>query len=75
MLQLQAAKKCGNQVLTEWIPDIRNHFWHCAKNCDRDEDIFKVPYYNLFGNMMQFGKCFEIYLNHLPRIKFPCSIS
>ena len=38
--QFQGAKKRGSHVLTEWIPDIYNHFWHCAKNCDQDEDIF-----------------------------------
>ena len=41
---LQAAKKRGNGILSQWVPAIRNHFWHCAKESQGDVDKMKVQY-------------------------------
>ena len=41
---LQAAKKRGNDILSQWVPAIRNHFWHCAKESKGDVDKMKVQY-------------------------------
>ena len=39
---LQAGKKKGNEVLQQWVSAVRNHFWHCSKDCDGDLENMKV---------------------------------
>ena len=38
----KACKKRKNKVLGEWVAPIRNHFWHCVKNCGGDLEKLKV---------------------------------
>ena len=33
----QASNVRGCEAVEEWIEPIRNHFWHCAEQCDGDE--------------------------------------
>lgn len=48
----------GNEALREWIPAVRNHFWHCAESCNGDEYIMKVwiSYVRMYLKM----RCFVI---------------
>jgi hypothetical protein len=41
-LNLQAAKTKNQNDLTFWAPSLRNHFWYCSKNCEKDAKKFKV---------------------------------
>ena len=41
---VQAAKKSGNGILSQWVPAIRNHFWDSAKESQGDVDKMKVQY-------------------------------
>ena len=41
---LQAAKKRGNGILSQWVPAIRNNFWHCAKESQGDVNKMKIQY-------------------------------
>ena len=50
----QVAKKKANQDLLQWIPDIRNHFWHCSKTCNGDEETLKVIKVSSFIVFLQY---------------------
>jgi hypothetical protein len=35
---LELGNQRGNSALLNWVPSIRNHFWHCAESCNGDVD-------------------------------------
>lgn len=37
-----ASTKRGCKKIAEWIPGIKNHFWHCASIAEGDRTIFMV---------------------------------
>ena len=42
----------GNEDLKLWLPAIRNHFWHCARECEGDELKFKALWWSLLHHIV-----------------------
>lgn len=48
----QASKVRGCEAVGQWIEPIRNHLWHCAEQCDGDEQTLRVG--------KKYNKCCDI---------------
>ena len=46
----------GNNVLADWVAAVRNHFWHCAKECKGDLSKMKVSAFPIFFFIYKYSK-------------------
>eukprot|EP00112_Aurelia_sp_Birch-Aquarium-sp1_P002028 Seg1221.6 transcript_id=Seg1221.6/GoldUCD/mRNA.D3Y31 product="hypothetical protein" protein_id=Seg1221.6/GoldUCD/D3Y31 len=63
-----AGKEKGNSKILDWVPSIRNHFWHCSESCDGKLDDMKDRWINMLKHMCNLHHaCSHGPLEHLER--------